>query len=205
MSVQPDRLVLVFADPDGALGEVSTGYLVRPHLILTCSHGLKDVLDEENELKNGASIEVRFAEGLRWVDVLEVEVVSEELDMALLSIEEQAIVGEVSFGRFTRQKNVRFDAAGYPSASKESKNELNLRQSSHFHGEITTAGSIGTKLYELDCTSRPEAPRNEPEREHADLWRGFSGAPVIAEGCLVGVVQTTNVKQPTQLRAGPVS
>lgn len=173
---------------------VGTGYAVTPTLILTAFH----VVVEQRPGWQGTSttpvpssvpsptdsavtVEVLFpARTQRWEHAT-LQWHSLTHDVCLLSLKHSPTHSlpastSVCWGHYTRTLPILWHSAGFPLAGRNTADAL--RDIVSLSGTITPEGGLRRDHYELLVNAPP----------HMETWPGFSGSPVFAEGCLIGVI-----------------
>jgi len=176
-----------------AAGELSSGYVIAPGLVLACAHGLKNADRNDtvsvrgiNDLKKPAQDPI-FAGTILWK--------GEGVDAALVKILDGHPVSRrcggarVPFACLTSQRLCK--GTGFPSAVITDESEDNKYE---FSGEVQEAGGSDSLLVELK-TKLPDA----------DDWAGISGAALLCGRALVGIMrQTHKALGSGGLRAEPI-
>lgn len=154
--------------------ELGTGFLVNKKYIMTAEHLFNEVnnrgVDEEIyiNLKNiGLEKKAKLIYSSR------------EIDIAILELEE-VLEQEISYHRLlntiTLQEGERWETEGYPiNRSKED-------ESQRLKGEIEDINDRG--VIDLELTINNQDPGAD--------WEGLSGAPVVIEGVICGVIIRDN-------------
>jgi hypothetical protein len=172
--------------------QIGTGAVIGPNRILTARHV---VFDKSGNLK--PDLRVRRAGGGRWKDATWVEWTREHppgggpLDVALLDAEIDG-TAHLPRGAILAVRDVvahsRWEAKGYPRIADEIGNtELKSVTGT------TTSCTVGSRCLELNADSLPE------------VAGGLSGAPVVVDGRVVGVMHAVPKKWEGKLEATPVA
>lgn len=178
------RQVEIYAEwPDHPRGKpqwtCGSGHLLGGRLILTAAHV---VCPARQPLTN---VKVRQENG----ELLTAEVVwhryRDGIDVALLNVTDPAWPDPVwrhpvRWGRLvTRRPGQQCEAIGFPRVVAEPRQ----RDSHHAVGVINPGSLIKAGMYAVEVTNPPTAPDAD-----GSWWQGMSGAGVLCNGLLVGVV-----------------
>lgn len=186
---------------EGKYGEVCTGYLLTPELVLTCRHGVEP-----------ADREADFPIQLRWrdcnrerptvVETAEAKVVWSDLrlDAALLRcVKPVSIPASTScFGGAVKPSSKSsWSSLGFPQAGQEQFKPDAIRQLIDIQGQILDSSPQSKESFALGCDYQPVSDNG---------WRGASGAPIFQhDGRLVGVARKAlNGFDGQQIFASPV-
>lgn len=161
----------------------SSGYAIGTNLVLTCSHGLHhENVDESAEI----TITWRNAKGesLDPVNIKPEDICWEnkDLDVALVRcpyMDEQLLPQQILSFSYPKAKKA-WESGGYLARLEDVEGE---RKFMNPRGEIPKNFKKADNL-ELWCEMG--------HVENADLWAGFSGAPVFVDGKIIGVVKVSN-------------
>ena len=163
----PHRLVLVTSRVGGGYGVV-TGYLVSERLVLTTGHrlGCEIIVRRFDPAAQVSSAVVRWRPGGTDVAVLETE---ETFDLASRA--------PVRWGTLRGDEQQDWAGMGFPAARVETTpGGRRQRQPVPLAG-LAVVGRDGLEL------------TVEADPGEAGLWQGISGAPVMVDGALAGIVQ----------------
>ncbi len=159
----------------GITNKYSTGYYIRPDIILTTLH----VFQNDN-LKR---LRVRNQKSGSWFNAKKIWQ-NYSLDSALLQTSNANTSFElVSFNEESLLESVKWSSTAYPKASSEIKENIEYRSSVGLLGNITPFGGKGQNANFLDLTviSPPQNIEN---------WKGISGAPIFANNKLYGIIKS---------------
>jgi hypothetical protein len=164
-----------------------SGYLIRPERVLTAAHVMAETSDD---VHIGSSCDVtvdgQWVSGsLVWCDWA--------LDLALLHVSGVGIGRQsVPFGRLEGGVPLRWTACGYPRASATGGTWVEEQAS----GDVPPASGRSVNRLELTVTSR-----NPVAISDHSPWFGFSGAAVLVEDHVVGVILADPRSYATSLQA----
>ena len=185
---------LYAAGPDGEGS--GSGYRVGDRLVLTARHVIAPALA-------GASSRVLVRpDGVAgWLRAW-VEWQDADADGALVVVEEEgwrAPGGEsvLRWGDLTGSDPVWCAAVGFPWASMRPDR---MRDTAHLYGQLAPLGQLKAGQLDLDVASASPSAR-----EGGSPWAGMSGAGVIADNHLVGVITVDPARYQDRLVAVPVS
>ncbi len=185
---------LYAAGPHGAAS--GSGYRVGDRLVLTARHVIVPALA-------GASgrVLVRPAGVSGWVPA-RVEWQDADADAALIVVEDEgwrAPAGEsvLRWGELTGSDPVPCAAVGLPWASVRPDR---ARDTAHLYGQLAPLGQLKAGRLDLDVASASPSAR-----EGGSPWAGMSGAGVIADSHLVGVITVDPARYQGRLVAVPAS
>lgn len=163
---------------------VGTGYAISNRFVLTAQHILPSDLSlkEPKELDN-LEVEVLFPSlSEEWHPASPVWLSNPEQDACLLTLPDDLVTGAPpTLGRFDRSRLVPWQSAGFPQAASIQMGEIDFRDVAGLSGTLTPEGAIRRGYLELTVEAAPET----------EDWHGLSGAPVFAEGRLLGFVRST--------------
>ncbi len=164
LGADPRRLVMV-TSPRGERFAVATGYLISDRLVLTARHRLGEGIRVKRVEDGSDSNATIVWQGDRSLDaaLLETEV-GFDLDRA----------AALAWGRLAKGEAADWFGAGFPAARVD-PGEL--------RPFVPLSGTVAWGRGTLELTV--EAGVSEPKR-----WAGISGAPVLVDGALVGLVAT---------------
>ena len=188
MGVDRYRVCELYAAGPGAEGSGS-GYRVGGRLVLTARHVIAPALAGP-----GGQLLVRPVEVSGWLPA-RVEWQDADADAALIGIEDerwQAPTGEsvLRWGELAGADPVPCAAVGFPSASVRPDQ---VRDTAHVYGQLAPLGQLKAGRLDLDVASASPSAR-----EGGSPWAGMSGAGVIADGHLVGMI----IVDPARYQAG---
>ena len=178
MGVDRYRVCELYAAGPDAEGSGS-GYRVGDRLVLTARHVIAPALAWA-----GGQVLVRPVGVSGWLPA-RVEWADADADAALIGIEEenwQAPGGEsvLRWGELAGSDPVPCAAVGFPWAS--ARPDL-MRDTAHLYGQLAPLGQLRQGRLDLDVASASPLAR-----EGGSPWAGMSGAGVIADNHLVGVI-----------------
>lgn len=203
--IEPDRVVQI-RTPRGAAStgpgyRFGSGYLVAGGLVLTARHVLvRPGLGEDTSPDPGQSCEVYSGDG--WVSArLEA---AGRVDAAVLRASLAAGRPAVRWARLAGTAVLRWEAMGYPFASLGPER----RDPEHLYGEVSPLTREGGEWLGLTVSSR--VPRTTGTA--ASGWAGLSGAAVLCEGRIAGIIasdsqsysRSLNVLRATAILSDPV-
>ena len=184
---------LYAAGPDGE--GCGSGYRLGDRLVLTARHVIAPALAGA-----GSRRLVRPVGVAGWLPA-RVEWEDADADVALVVVEEGlGAPGRESvlrWGELTGSDPVPCAAVGFPWASVRPDR---MRDTAHLYGQLATLGQLKAGWLDLDVASASPSAR-----EGASPWAGMSGAGVIADSHLVGVVTVDPARYQDRLVAVPVS
>ena len=165
------------AGPDGQGS--GSGYRLGDRLVLTARHVIAPALAGP-----GGRVLVRPVGAPGWLSA-RVEWQDAEVDAALAVIEDagwRAPAGEsvLRWGELAGADPVPCAVVGFPWASVRPDR---VRDTAHVYGQLAPLGQLKQGRLDLDVASAPSAAR-----EGGSPWAGMSGAGVIADSHLVGVI-----------------
>ena len=189
------RVCELYAAGPGAEGSGS-GYRLGDRLVLTAWHVIAPALAGE-----GGRVLVRPAGVAGWLPA-RVEWGDAGEDAALVVVEEEgwrAPGGEsvLRWGELAGSDPVPCAAIGFPWASVRPDR---MRDTAHVYGHLAPLGQLKAGLLDLDVASASPSAR-----EGGSPWAGMSGAGVIADSHLVGVITVDRVRYRDRLVAVPVT
>ncbi len=178
------------AGPDGKGS--GSGY----RLVLTARHVIAPAVAGP-----GGKLRVRPVGGAEWLPA-RVEWDSTDADAALIGIEDErwrAPGGEsvLRWGKLAGSDPVPCAAVGFPWASVRPNR---MRDTAHLYGQLAPLGQLKQGRLDLDVASASPSAR-----EGGSPWAGMSGAGVIADSHLVGVITVDPARYQNRLVAVPVS
>ncbi|ALO98629.1 hypothetical protein SHL15_7626 [Streptomyces hygroscopicus subsp. limoneus] len=176
--LQGERAAEVIVKPDQGGEERGSGYLVRTGVVLTAAHvvaGAREIL-------------VRFEahRPTQWTARAEVAWSSREIDVALLTLREEAPrrVSPAAFGAVReRDAGLRCSALGFPLFKRRVNANGVYRESFHALGEIALLAGRKERALEF----RVQQPERDPDPQRSP-WQGMSGSAVWAHGLIIGVI-----------------
>lgn len=195
-SIDPRRIAEVRCkDAEGGVFAVGTGYRVTNDTVLTAGH----LVDK------AAVYALRFPiASAEWNTTAEVAVLDKAMDVAVLRFSptgQSEVVAPVRFGRVTLQPAIlEVETVGFPRFKSRFDKESEQRDTAHLHG--TTSSLTNARSGTLSIRVG-QVPDDDTSGGHP--WAGMSGAPVWAEGLLIGVVNATlRAEGPGTLRAARI-
>ena len=183
---------LYAAGPDGEGS--GSGYRLGDRLVLTVRHVITPALDEV-----GGRLLVRPVGVTGWLPA-RVEWEDADADAALIGVEDehwQAPAGEsvLRWGELTGSDPVPCAAVGFPWASVRPDR---TRDTAHLYGHLAPLGQLKQGRLDLDVASA-----SPTARPGGSPWAGMSGAGVIADNHLVGVITVDPARYQGRLVAVP--
>lgn len=191
--MDPERVVRVrMPGTTPGIYRFGSGYLVAEGLVLTAAHVL---VPPEHELPSrpapGSECEVARADGT-WISA-RLDVAGDAVDVALLRTSLTAGQPPVRWARMTGTAPLRWDALGYPVAGLGPMG----REAEHAWGEVSPLTANGTSWLGLTVSSR--RPRHTGSADSG--WAGLSGAAVVCDTRLAGVITEDPAAYVDSLRA----
>ena len=185
---------LYAAGPDG--NGSGSGYRLGSRLVLTARH----VIDPALAAADGRLL-LRPLGVPEWLPA-RVEWADADADAALAVIEAEdweAPAGEsvLRWGKLAGSDPVPCAAVGFPWASARPDR---VRDTAHLYGQLAPLGQLKQDRLDLDVASASPSAR-----EDDSPWAGMSGAGVIADSHLVGVITVDPARYRDRLVAVPVS
>lgn len=186
-----DRLVEVLADRGSDATPrwvVGSGFLIDGRRVLTSGHvAVEGVLLVRRASEIGAP-------KTEWNATLKLLGDLATADLALIELDEEVgALPLMGFARVSRRTPhlttvENCHAVGFPCFIKSSDDPSAVRETAHVSGHIPIAQYLVTGLLTLQVTHKPRAlpPSREPLRE--SQWSGMSGAAVLVEGRILGVI-----------------
>ncbi|WP_406477953.1 caspase family protein [Streptomyces sp. NBC_01615] len=168
--------------PNGTLHFGGSGYRVTNDCVLTAAH----------LARGSTALAVQlYLSGEEWIGPATVAWVDESADVAILRFEPPShatVVAPVRYGRMTtRPAVVTVETAGYPSYKRNyGFDSAPINDVAHLVGTASSLANLRSGTLEVHV----DAPADSPD--HSSPWAGFSGAPVWAEGRIVGIVTQHN-------------
>jgi Tetratricopeptide repeat/Anaphase-promoting complex subunit 5 len=185
---------LYAAGPD--VERSGSGYRLGDRLVLTARHVIVPALAGPS-----GQVLIRPVGTKEWLPAL-VEWHDGDADAALLVIKDQAWRAPardsvLRWGELTGSDPVPCAAVGFPWASARPDQ---MRDTAHVYGQLAPLGQLRQGRLDLDVASASPSAR-----EGGSPWAGMSGAGVIVDSHLVGVVIVDPVRYEGRLVAVPVS
>jgi Tetratricopeptide repeat len=185
---------LYAAGPDG--DGSGSGYRLGDRLVLTARHVIAPALAGA-----GGRVLVRPVGVPGWLPA-RVEWEDADADAALIVVEDEhrrAPAGEsvLRWGELTGGDPVPCAAVGFPWASARPDR---MRDTAHLYGHLAPLGQLKEGRLDLDVASASPSAR-----EGGSPWAGMSGAGVIADNHLVGVITVDPARYYGRLAAVPVA
>ena len=180
------------AGPDGKGS--GSGYRLGDRLVLTARHVIAPAVAGP-----GGKLRVRPVGGAEWLPA-RVEWDNTDADAALIGIEDErwrAPAGEsvLRWGELAGSDPVPCAAVGFPWASVRPDRR---RDTAHLYGHLAPLGQLRHGRLDLDVASA--SPSAWPD---GSPWAGMSGAAVIADSHLVGVITVDPARYQDRLVAVP--
>ena len=194
MGVDRSRVCELYTAGPGAEGSGS-GYLLGDRLVLTARHVIAPAVP-----KAGGRVLVRPVGASGWLPA-RVEWADADADAALVRVEEEGWrepTGEsvLRWGKVADSDPVPCTAVGFPWASARPDR---MRDTAHVYGRLAPLGQLRQGRLDLDVASA-----SPTAREGGSPWAGMSGAAVIADNHLVGVITVDPARYQDRLVAVPV-
>jgi tetratricopeptide (TPR) repeat protein len=185
---------LYAAGPDGE--GCGSGYRLGDRLVLTARHVIAPAVAGA-----GGRLLVRPVGVPGWLPA-RVEWEDAGADAALVAVEDEgwrAPAGEsvLRWGELTGSDPVPCAAVGFPWASARPDR---MRDTAHLSGQLAPLGQLKAGRLDLDVASASPSAR-----PGGSPWAGMSGAGVIADNHLVGVITVDPARYQDRLVAVPVS
>ena len=185
---------LYAAGPDGEGS--GSGYRLGDRLVLTARHVIAPAVAGA-----GGQVRVRPVGVAGWLPA-RVEWDDADADAALIGIEDEhwrAPAGEsvLRWGELAGSDPVPCAAVGFPWASVRPDRR---RDTAHLYGQLAPLGQLRQGRLDLDVASASPSAR-----EGGSPWAGMSGAGVIADNHLVGVITVDPARYQDRLVAVPAS
>ena len=185
---------LYAAGPDGDAS--GSGYRLGDRLVLTARHVIAPAV-----AGIGGRLLVRPVGVPEWLPA-RVEWEDADADAALVAVEDEgwrASAGEsvLRWGELAGSDPVPCAAVGFPWASVLPGR---VRDTAHLYGQLAPLGQLKAGRLDLDVASASPSAR-----EGGSPWAGMSGAGVIADSHLVGVIIVDPARYQGRLVAVPVS
>jgi len=175
-----DRVVQVFApaDADGR-GRKGSGYLLGDGLVLTARHVIRDAC---------GPCEVLGLEAGEWVAATVLWPGEQDADGALLHV--NGPLGDVpgaALGRLGGRERALCEATGFPWVQLERRDDGPVRRSERAVGLVDAASGRAAGAASWPLTIHVEGSSPDT-RVNGSPWAGMSGAGLVCDGLLVGVV-----------------
>ncbi len=194
MGVDRYRVCELYASGPGAEGSGS-GYRLGDRLVLTARHVIVPAVAGAD-----GRVLVRPVGVPGWLPA-RVEWENADADAALAVIEDEhwrapTMESVLRWGELAGNDPVPCAAVGFPWASVRPDR---VRDTAHVYGQLAPLGQLKQGRLDLDVASASPAAR-----EGGSLWAGMSGAGVIADSHLVGVIVVDPARYEDRLVAVPV-
>ena len=195
MGVDRYRVCELYAAGPDAEGSGS-GYRLGDRLVLTARHVIAPALAGP-----GGRLLVRPARVTEWLPA-RVAWEDADADAALIVVEDEdwrAPAGEsvLRWGELAGSDPVPCAAVGFPWASVRPDR---VRDTAHVYGQLAPLGQLKAGRLDLDVASASPSAR-----EGGSPWAGMSGAAVIADSHLAGVITVDPARYTGRLVAVPAS
>ncbi|MFF7368686.1 caspase, EACC1-associated type [Streptomyces tricolor] len=168
----------------GTRGFDGSGYRVTNDCVLTAAHVVRD----------STELGVRFTFGREeWTGPATVAWVDEAADVAVVRFEPPShapVVPPARYGRITnRPAVVTVEAAGFPAYKRRQdwSGGRTVTDLAHLFGTASTLSNLRSGTLEITVNGAPSEPP-----DGSSPWAGMGGAPVWAEGRIVGVINAVN-------------
>jgi Trypsin-like peptidase domain len=178
MSIEPGRVVQV-RTPGSTEGtyRFGSGYFVAHDLVLTARHVLvRPEFTARERPVEGQPCEISFGNG--WL-AARLEAAG-DVDVAVLRTAADGGWHPARWAKLVGSEPVHWDAVGYPVANVGQER----REREHAYGEVSPLTGDGDNWLGLTVTSREPREAGTP----ATGWAGLSGAAVLCEGRIIGVI-----------------
>lgn len=189
------RVVEVIADLGGNAKpryRYGSGCVVRGRTVLTAAHVLADAAKVQirglDKVLQPAQIDPQFIGGGQAPDLALIEVEEPVIDvgaMELAAVDRESTTGDLIEG---------CHAIGYPWFM-ERPSPTTVRETAHCNGYIPVLSGLVSGLLTVEVTSSPRPLPPERTSLGQSEWSGMSGAPVVVDGCLLGVVTEHAARQ----------
>lgn len=161
-----------------------SGYRVTNDCVLTAAHVVRDNAE--------ASVRFDVDNHNEWTGPASVVWKDETADVAVLRFEPPShapVVAPVSYGRITsRPAVVPVEVVGFPSYKmREDRPDGRFSDVAHLFGTASSLSNLRSGTLEINVAA-PAAPLDA----RTSPWAGMSGAPVWAEGRIVGIITQHN-------------
>jgi Effector-associated domain 1/Trypsin-like peptidase domain len=200
------RVVEVIADlGDGARPRFryGSGCIVRGGTVITAAHvvvaarGVQVRTPQKNLLP--ARADPRFTGGEPGPDLALIEIDDDRIDLAAIEL---AVVDRDT-AKATPVQDCH--AVGYPWFA-ERPSPSAVRDTVDAYGYVPVLSKLAGGLLTVQVTASPRPLPPERTTLGESEWSGMSGGPVVAEGCLLGVVSEHAVREgPSAITAVPLS
>ena len=195
MGVDRYRVCELYAAGPDAAGSGS-GYRLGDRLVLTARHVIAPAV-----ARASGQVLVRPLGVPEWLPA-RVEWENAEADVALVVIEDEgwrapAEESVLRWGELAGSDPLPCAAVGFPWASVRPDR---MRDTAHVYGQLAPLGQLRQGRLDLDIASASPSAR-----EGGSPWAGMSGAGVIADSHLVGVITVDPARYADRLVAVPVS
>jgi Tetratricopeptide repeat len=195
MGVDRYRVCELYAAGRDAAGSGS-GYRLGDRLVLTARHVIAPAV-----ARAGGQMLVRPVGVGEWLPAW-VEWENADADVALAVIEDEgwrapAEESMLRWGELAGSDPVPCAAVGFPWASARPDR---MRDTAHVYGQLAPLGQLRQVRLDLDVASASPSAR-----EGGSPWAGMSGAAVIADNHLVGVITVDPARYQDRLVAVPAS
>lgn len=182
LPMDPGRIAQIIVGPQDAPNFRGSGYRVTNDTVLTAAHL---VIGRDD-------IHVRFGfDSTEWIAPAVAAAVDETVDVAVLRFRppsDASVVAPARYGQITtRPTIVTVETAGFPLFKRRQSEGAVVRDLAFLSGTIASLANLrsGTLEINVDPPSPASDDRHSP-------WEGISGAPVWAEGRIVGVLTRHN-------------
>ena len=193
MGVDQYRVCELYAAGPESEGSGS-GYRVGDRLVLTARHMIAPALSGGKVLVRPVGVTEWLPARVDWQDA--------DADAALIVIEDQGWLAParesvLRWGELTGSDPVPCAAVGFPWASVRPDR---VRDTAHAYGQLAPLGQLKAGRLDLDVASASPSVR-----EGGSPWAGMSGAAVIADNHLVGMITVDPARYQGRLVAVPAS
>jgi hypothetical protein len=195
MGVDPHRVCELYAAGPDVEGSGS-GYRICDRLVLTARHVIAPALAGA-----GGRVLVRPVGVTEWLPA-RVEWQDADADAALIVVEDENWLAQgrelvLRWGELLGSDPVPCAAVGFPWASARPDR---VRDTAHLYGQLAPLGQLKAGRLDLDVASASPSAR-----QGSSPWAGMSGAGVIADSHLVGVITVDPGRYQRRLVAVPAS
>ncbi|MFI2208315.1 caspase family protein [Streptomyces sp. NPDC020141] len=179
--IDPARIAQISGENSVGGPALGTGYRVTNDIVLTARH----IVLGKNTFR------IRFPAGPTvWEATAEVVLFDEGLDVAVLRFSppgEADVVAPVRFGRVSQRPTVLpVETVGFPAFKRRPGRDPSQRDLALVQGTTSGLTNINSGTLSIRTTEAPTADGHMA----GSPWSGMSGAPVWADGLLVGIVNT---------------
>lgn len=206
------RVVEVIADLGSAAKpryRYGSGCIVRGRTVITAAHvvaGVGVVMIRTSDLATyTARVDPRFVAGGPGPDMAMVEIEQAGAPGMELPDLPGIPLGIVDRDNPTAEPVEKCHAIGYPWFMERGSPAV-VRDTADVYGSIPVLSELKSGLLSLQVSSPPRPLPSQSTMLAASEWSGMSGAPVMSDGCLLGVITEHAPRQgPSSITATPLS